>query len=463
MSQYPNRCPADRDGSTLEAQDAARCSRFLADDGGGGDGVEDLEKLSTRGRHLPYTSYEAFANGDAKEKDGLFNFLFQDQAEWMIGVPEYLQRALLNRPGADRIVALRIPIRRVRSFQERWDRAPREWDKARSRRGKARAAREKLQAEREMDEEIRGRNLDVVASSSLLATSSSSPQENKDNGTQTASDYTMNVSSRPYCFTLNKLTNLRRIEICNLSQNSCDWETLHRALFTLEFGSNSDVQLEDLSKIKPTAALQKKRRHRNKIRELCLTTQSTMGPEIDRILECFGGLEVLEIMTPSFQYHPWVTNWDPSLCRELKVLRNLSLDVLTTVTEAFGDQLEELVICFSGHEGPLQFKHPLTHLTRLAIRFTSLKRFYFEGLAQQCPLLEWIVIQYTWFSGSHPNHDDNVDGNPTAMSSERRPVYDRLNDGIVEALGQFTKLRTMLESETDRGPYDASSDDRGAG
>lgn len=509
--------------------------------------VIDLEKLSTRGRHLPYTSYESFANGDSMDQDGLFNFLFQDRKNWMIGVPEYLQRALLNRPGADRIVTLRIPIRRVRSFQDRLDRAPRMWAKARSirmwgssrtssmRREEERKARDRLRAAKSEEQETRARSVDVVAPSSSLATASLSSQETKGARTEGEPDHTVDVSSRPYCFTLNKLTNLRRIEICNLSQNYCDWETLRRALFTLEFGSDSGVDLEDLEKLKPTPALQKKRRRPSKIRELSLSTQSTMGPEIDSVLECFGGLEVFDIMTPNYQDHPWVTNWDPNLCKELRVLRvgeigrltvnkgsledlgrfwkleelrlridsgkvfqwvvdakkearrvsftgasgaqaragagarvvgggggeeallvnclphlkrlgvlnrqDLSLDVLTTITEAFGDQLEELVVCFSGQEGPLRFKHPLTNLTRLAIRFTNLLRFQFEGLPQQCPLLEWIIIQHTWFSGTHPDHD--VNGDPTAMSTERRPSSEILNSEIVEFLGQFTRLRTV--------------------
>ncbi|KAG0310457.1 hypothetical protein BGZ97_012544 [Linnemannia gamsii] len=525
--------------------------------------VIDLEKLSTRRRHLPYTSYEAYANGGSKDKDGLFNFMFRgDQAQWwMIGVPEYLQRALLNRPGADRILALRIPIRRVRSFQERRDRAPRNWIKSKSsrrRKGEARAGREMGSEEEDDDDDEEDDDEEeegcgsleavTVMSSTGAATTMARPPQPLESFLQKSKVNASNLgdeSSRPYCFTLNKLTNLRRVEICNLSQNKCDWETLRRALFTLEFGDDSGVQLKDLGKIKVTPELLKKRRHNNKIRELCLTTQSTMGPEIDGILECFGGLEVLEIMTHSFQDHPWVTNWDPSLCKELKVLRvgevarmtaskgsledlgrfcrleelrlridfanvfqwvvdakkeikaraargsgveevsspplsptsvreragaggareeedplsrclprlkklgvlnrqNLSLDVLTTVAEAFGDQLDELVICFSGHEGPLQFKRPLTHLTRLAIRFTNIKRFNFEGLAQQCPMLEWIIIQHTWFTGSHPDHDVNGEGsNPTAVSSEARPMYDRLNDAMVEALGQFTRLRTF--------------------
>ncbi|KAF9331343.1 hypothetical protein BGZ91_012160, partial [Linnemannia elongata] len=445
--------------------------------------VIDLVKLSTRGRLHPYTSYESFGSGDSVDQDGLFSFLFQDQEKWMIGVPDYLQRALLNRPGADRIVTLRIPIHRVRSFQDRLDRAPRAWTKSRSirmrgssstsstRREEELKERDRLKAARGEEEDTRGPSLDVVALSSQLATASLSLQGGKSARTAGESDHTVDVSSRPYCFTLNKLTNLRRIEICNLSQNYCDWETLHRALFTLEFGGDSGVDLEDLEKTKPTPALQEKRRRPSKIRELCLATQSTMGTEIDRVLECFGGLEVLEIMTPSYQYHPWVTNWDPSLCRELRVLKvgeigrltaskgsledlgrfrkleelRLRIDnVLTTVTEAFGDQLEELVICFSGQEGPLRFKHPLRNLTRLAIRFTNLLRFNFEILPQQCPLLEWIIIQHTWFSGNHPNYDVNGDeDNPVAMSRTTRPYYDILNREVVEVLGQFTRLRTV--------------------
>ncbi|KAG9072738.1 hypothetical protein KI688_000514 [Linnemannia hyalina] len=503
--------------------------------------VIDLEKLSTRGRQLHYTCYWCFADGDSRGQDGMFNCLFQDRENWMIGVPEYLQRALLNQPGADRIVTLRIPIRRLRSFQDRLDRAPRGWAMARSirmwgssrtssmRRGEERKARDRLRAAKKEEEETRGRSLDAVALSSLLTKASLSPEERKCTRTAGESDHTVDVSSRPYCVTLNKLTNLRRIEICNLSQNDCDWETLRRALFTLEFGGDSGVDLEDLGKMKPTPALQKKRRRPGKIRELCLTTHSTMGLGIDRVLECLGGLEVLEIITRSYQCYPWVTTWDPSLCRELRVLRvgeigrltestvsledlgrfwrleelrlridsghvfqwvvdakkearrvsvagasslraragavgggedallvnclphlkrlgvlnrqDLSADVLTTITEAFGDQLEELVICFSGQEGPLRFQHPLTNLTRLAIRFVSLLRFEFESLSQQCPLLEWIIIQHTRF---RPDRDANgSESHPTTMSTEGRPYHDILNHKIVDALGQFTRLRTV--------------------
>ncbi|KAF9134271.1 hypothetical protein BGW39_007581 [Mortierella sp. 14UC] len=516
--------------------------------------VMDLEKLSTRGRHLPYTAYEAFANGDTKDKDGLFNYLFRHAAKSMIGVPEYLQRAFLNGTkmtgiggtggggtgnygeggsgskegdlnGAGRIVALRIPIRRMRSFQDRQERVP------------------------------RPRARKMGSKTTTRSPTPAIPEENKDtNGTVTEAaavaigSHITDESLRPYCFKLDKLTHLRRIEICNLSQNGCDWDTLRRALLTVEYGPRGvDTQLQqDLNKTTAT------RTRPNKIRELSLTTQATFGPEVDKILDCFGGLEVLEITAPSFQYHPWVSNWDPSLCENLRVLRvgeisrlttskasledlgrfcrleelrlkvdhdlgflwvadakkearakakamakggsglqgslptlsgtatagtgrgvgkndnivagltgeedplshclprlkrlgllnrnNLSMNVVASTTEAFADQLEELVLSFFGNEGSIHFTHPnlnitLPHLTRLAIRFTSLQRFQFENLAQNCPALEWIIIQHMWYSGGHPEYDS---------TAERRSDYDQLNGFIVHELAQLTRLRTVF-------------------
>ncbi|KAG0279438.1 hypothetical protein BGZ95_001204 [Linnemannia exigua] len=509
--------------------------------------VMDLEKLSTRGRHLHYTAYEAFGNGDAMDNDGLYNYLFR-HSKSMIGVPEYLQRAFLNGigtgggrnggsesggwSGAGRIEALRIPIRRMRSFQDRQERAPR-----------PRAKKTKTT---------------TTTMSSTLSIS----EENKDANEGTvfkATPHIVDESLRPYCFKLDKLTHLRRIEICNLSQNDCDWETLRRALLTLEYGPSSgsgggvDVQAPSMKGVDKTT-----KKRPSKIRELSLTIQATIGPAIDEVLDCFAGLEVLEIMAPSFQCYAWVSNWNPTLCQNLRVLRvgdlgrlvtdktslkdlgrfcrleelrlrvdydsafqwvvdakkeawakakankametiglqgslssssekttgvsgrrasrnsnnmvdltgedplshclprlkrlgifsrnNLSLNVVATTTEAFGDQLEELVLSFSGNEGPILFTNPspnanlkhshisLPNLTRLALRFTNLQRLQLDNLAQHCPALEWIVLQHMWYSGGHLDYDSTL---------ERRQDYDRLNDSVVRELTQFTKLRTV--------------------
>ncbi|KAK3842974.1 MAG: hypothetical protein J3R72DRAFT_442095, partial [Linnemannia gamsii] len=510
--------------------------------------VMDLEKLSTRGKKLPYTAYEAFANGDTMDQDGLYNYLFR-HLKSTIGVPEYLQRAFLNGigtggdriggsesegwGGAGRIEALRIPIRRVRSFQDRQERAP-----------KPRAKKS-------------------GTTTTTMSSAPSIPEGNEDASKETvveATPHIMDESLRPYCFKLNQLTHLRRIEICNLSQNDCDWETLRRALLALEYGPSSssssggggvDIQLKELDKTT--------RKRPSKIRELSLTTQAIIEPAIDKILDCFAGLEVLEIMAPSFQCHAWVSNWNSTLCGNLRVLRvgdiaqlvtskeslkdlgrfcrleelrlkvdydsafqwvvdakkevrakaqadkamegaglqrslssssetttgasgrrasrnsnnmvdltgedplshclprlkrlgivnrnnNHSLNVVATTTEAFGDQLEELVLGFSGNEGPIPLTNPssspnlnhnhisLPHLTRLALRSTTLQRFQFDNLAQHCPALEWIVLQHMWYSGGHPDYDS---------SPEQRENYDQLNDAIVRELTQFTKLRTV--------------------
>ncbi|KAF9912894.1 hypothetical protein EC991_007506 [Linnemannia zychae] len=515
--------------------------------------VMDLEKLSTRRMPLPYTAYEAFANGDIKDKDGLFNYLFR-HAKSVVALPEYLQRALLNGTtlagiggtggdsagshsrdesgdwnGAGRIVALRIPIRRVRSFQDRHERAPR--PRARKTESKT-TARSAIPA---IPEESEGANGTVTDASAATE----------------AGPHIMDESLRPYCFKLDKLTHLRRIEICNLSQNEYDWETLRRAMLTIEFGScrsGGGIAMELQQDLNITAAIEKRP---SKIRELSLTTQATLGPAMDRILDCFGGLEVLEIMAPSFQYHPWVSNWNPRLCENLRVLKvgevsrlttskdslkdlgrfrrleelrlgvdhdfgfqwvvdakkeartkakvmvkdgsgmqgslstlpgcatagsrsglgknnknlmglteddpllqclprlkrlgifnrhSLSLDIVAITTEAFADQLEELVLSFSGNEGPIHFTHPnlnitLPYLTRLAIRFTNLQRFRFENLAQQCPALEWIIIQHMQHSDSNSEYDS---------TAERRSDYDRLNNSIVLQLTQLTRLRTIF-------------------
>ncbi|KAF9924732.1 hypothetical protein FBU30_005371 [Linnemannia zychae] len=482
--------------------------------------VIDLERLSTRGRDLPYIYYASFMNGDRNknEDDGLFHYMFQNRVYPMIGSAEYLQRALLNRPGADRIVTLRIPVRRVRSFLDRrGERAPRPRTVAKSERKLEMTKGEEENGVRKAQEQT-----EAIADSSILVVQES----------QSAVD----ESLRPYCFMLNKLTNLRRIEVCNLSQNECDWESLRRALFAVEFsGTFSGIQLKDIATIT---------KRPNKIRELILAFQATIGPSIDGILNIFGGLELLEIDTPSYQRHPLVTKWDPKLCRNLKVLRvgevggmiksnvsledlgkfekleelrlridvakgfqwivdakkeakrasirqeyeksrmrrvsasmgglldkdryvdplahclprlkrlgffnrfkSISSDVLLGVTEAFGDQLEELVVCFSDEEGSIYFQQPMPKLTRLALRFSSLQHFNFKDLSQHCPDLEWIIIQHTWFYGSYPNNIDSI-------TPERRHELDRMDDALVTELARLTRLRTVYfeGNFTMRGP-----------
>ncbi|KAF9103312.1 hypothetical protein BGX29_003490 [Mortierella sp. GBA35] len=569
--------------------------------------VMDLEKLSSRMQPLPYYYYPAFANGDIQEKDGLFNYLFRHPKS-TIGLPDYLQRAFLNRPGtgagtggepgglgsvpgglgsvpgglgsvpgkegAGRILALRIPIRRLRSFQQRQDRAVR----PRSKRSKEAGSRlnntEEVEEsddddDEEEEEEDEGegaqaqaqttKQLDEALMVSPSTTRSSFPtltHEAQDKDTEgefhygdkeqrvvkstaspSTSAHTADESSRPYCFTLNKLTHLRRLEICNVTENKCDWETLRRALFTLMFGS-SGVRLEDFNSDDETI------KRSNKIQEFSLTTQATIGPEIDGILKYFGGMQLLEIVAPSLQSHPWVSNWDPRLCGDMRVLRvgdisrltrdqasledlgrfcrldelRLKVDypqsfqwvvdakrrrrartVATSVTygsplsspsaptatpvaiaeaanrtplslpagdplwsclphlkrlglsnklkhssevfnnaiEAFGDQLQELCIYFTAREASVRFEHPLPKLTKLAIRATHLHQFDFSTLPQQCPSLEWLVIQCSWYSPSHSEHSD-------AAQQERFKLYEPMNETLVDSLVQLPNLRTVF-------------------
>ncbi|KAG0376446.1 E3 ubiquitin-protein ligase rnf13 [Mortierella sp. AD032] len=122
-------------------------------------------------------------------------------------------------------------------------------------------------------------------------------------------------SSKPYCFTLNKLVNLREIEIVHISGSDVDWETLERALLAMEYGDSSGFTRDTFD------ANNTKRP--NKIRELCLQFQGESKPILSRILSYFGGLEVLQINATESgtQNHPWLSNWDPALCRNLKALR----------------------------------------------------------------------------------------------------------------------------------------------
>lgn len=117
-------------------------------------------------------------------------------------------------------------------------------------------------------------------------------------------------SSKPYCFTLNKLVNLRRIEVFDITGNNTDWETLERALFTIEYG-DFGVQHDTFD--------HNTTKRPNKIRELCLQFQGSANRSMDRILSYFGGLELLEINATGSRTHnhPWLSNWDPALCAEI--------------------------------------------------------------------------------------------------------------------------------------------------
>ncbi|KAK3842937.1 MAG: hypothetical protein J3R72DRAFT_474451, partial [Linnemannia gamsii] len=262
-------------------------------------------------------------------------------------------------------------------------------------------------------------------------------------------------SSKPYCFTLNKLVNLRKIEIVHISGSDVDWETLERALLAIEYGDSSGVT-RDTFEANST-------KRPNKIRELCLQFQGESKPILSRILSYFGGLEVLQINATESgtQNHPWLSNWDPALCKNLKALRvGLMARLVTDPTslhdlgrfcrleelhiqlkklcltltsfdlgpklhhtlEALGTpHLEELVVTIHGAGVfiTLPNNHRLPNLRRLSFRSRFLSNIDYHSIAQACPQLESLVVQQPKYS--QPAQFDNsnekmVDSLPTTAS-----------------------------------------------
>ncbi|KAF9109473.1 hypothetical protein BGX27_007571 [Mortierella sp. AM989] len=307
--------------------------------------VIDLEKLCTRKR---------------SNLDGTFQELFSPY-RWSsmnsIGILDYLQRALLNQPGADRIQSLRIPIHRMRTFQQRHERAPRNRKKSRT-------------------EEGRNRRETQAANHSLEKGGPEiTPQADgvEDSGNKSGNNINPPIfssvtdeSQRPYCFTFNKLTNLRRLDVFWMTDNQCDWEALDRVLATLLFGNHRGIagaiEGKDNGERKENYQLL------NQIREFSLHTQSALGAPFHKILNYFEHLEVLELQSDSYQHNPWVSHWNPALCRDLKVLRMGTSALWNGTSTAFEDlgrleSLEELRITINN---PLHFQWVVDAKMKLA-------------------------------------------------------------------------------------------------
>ncbi|KAF9936470.1 hypothetical protein BGZ65_002355, partial [Modicella reniformis] len=185
----------------------------------------DLEKLSARGRRRggpEGVEFLACVRGSrdlapTTGKEGVFQRhlsprLYSELC--CIGVLDYLQRAILNIPGADRIQSLRVPAHRMKTLQQRHDRVP----------------RRRLQKEPQQQNAECEKNSTESSDNTHEQESTNDIQAN--DGTRSSGD--IGNTLKPYCFTFKKLTSLRRLEVCYMTGNDCDWETLDRVLETLQ-------------------------------------------------------------------------------------------------------------------------------------------------------------------------------------------------------------------------------------
>ncbi|KAI1316233.1 hypothetical protein EDD11_010280 [Mortierella claussenii] len=463
----------------------------------------DLEKLSTRVRSSDGPSgwknmLSARCNKDNLHptgKEGVFARFFAP-CRWekelsKVGALDYLQRALLNRPGADRIKSLRIPMHRLRTYQQRHERVGRLGRKNR---------RSRIRTETQKEEMEQSENETVEQGQSRPGATPAAGR-----------------SDPPYCFTFNKLTKLRRLEVCGLTENTCDWKTLERVIFTLQRGHHHGYPAENDARNNATHQ-QQGPRPLNQIREFAIQAQSLLDYRFSRILNYF---DHLELSVP-----PMDLKLDPQLCQHLRVLRMgtsslftigssrfsdlgrlVSLEELrinyktptlfqwiidakrgvarcrklrasqsvplnieednanreaararirqadTTsrqdtlalsnclpklkylgfhassingiasvndAIEAFGDQLEELVLRASSSLEAGRIGHPLPLLTRLAIRGDIILQFDFKSLVENCPTVELLALQ------------------PQVMAECQD------DDAMVEALVQLPRLRSVF-------------------
>ncbi|KAF8940351.1 hypothetical protein BGZ58_006814 [Dissophora ornata] len=470
--------------------------------------VLDLEKLCTRSPRKKGLANTSWKWNEQFERDllattgkgAIFQRMYAppwwEKKLTVIGILDYLQRGILNKPGADRIQSLRIPMHRMRTFLRRHERAPVLQSKSSSTDDIVQPEGSRV-AEQPLEEEIesttlKGVNENPHDANSYIPEDRNTPPQNSDE------------SERPYCFTFNKLTNLHRLEVCYMTENKCDWETLDRVLCTIQCGNHIG---------KSDDAIQRTGvRQLNQIRELSIQTQSALEVGFTKILNYFEHLEVLELQSNCYQYRQWFWHWDPKLCCNIKALRmgtsmmyrehaatfedlgrfiNLEelrivvnnprqfqwvidakrnalprrqptgleiiqpalscrgdVDVqsnhclpklkrlgvsitgenpiasLNSLTEAFGNQLEEFIFRMSYSSESATFVHSLPCLTKLAIRGDVLIRFDYASLVQQCPMLELLALQHTYYTRSEPNFADD--------------------QAIVDALVKLTNLRCLF-------------------
>ncbi|KAF9279767.1 hypothetical protein BGZ68_007707 [Mortierella alpina] len=256
--------------------------------------VLDLQKLYTRGQTwMAPTLY--FTRGRrinaTTGKNGVFarDFSLFSREFQHLGAADFLQRAILSQPGADRIRTLRIPISRLRTYQQRHERAPRP-GKISSRTEKARRRVEEQHQQHQQD-----------------------PHPYTVDGAVQAHSRSCAGIAQPPWFTWDKLTNIRRLEIFNMTENACDWETLRRVLGTIQYG---DYQAQPGTHHDTAVGF----KDLDTIREFSLETQGGLR-DFTTILGFLRRLEVLEVLSDDVLNRPFLLHWDPMVCENLKALR----------------------------------------------------------------------------------------------------------------------------------------------
>ncbi|GJJ70775.1 hypothetical protein EMPS_03125 [Entomortierella parvispora] len=402
------------------------------------------------------------------------------------GALDFLQRALLDKlsgglvdvsgettaaggraSNQGTIWSLRIPAYRLRTYQLRQDRVPR------------------LSRKKSGTQGI----LSSDQEPSMLPRSEGNLSRNGD-GPNTP----ISPAWKPYGFTLERLTHLRRLEVCNLNDNLQNWKTLERVVAFLNRSREEVARDEDP---------QRQPRIQNTIREFTIQVQGDIRAEyqLHKILAHLSNLEVLGIYTSeanticrklwtpdlswgqnlkslkigtqctlscseSFTFlgsfrnlvsltivvsQPHVFQWivDKKASRRRRLNRqqslmpmvpfdtiasaqpkgphdhsniedclpnlrqlsmkncegNIFLGPANSAAEAFGDQLEELVLQISYLDRfipAVGFLYPFRNLVRLALRGSSLVRFFecktSSSLAECCPSLEKLALQVDYYN-----------------------------------------------------------------
>ncbi|KAG0309845.1 hypothetical protein BGZ98_005385 [Dissophora globulifera] len=319
----------------------------------------DLEKFCTRkrrrrratSRYLTWLPSEFGQLGPTTGKDSAFSRYFS--LSWSnaristLGVADYLQRALLNSPGADRIQCLRIPMHRMRTFQQRHERAPR----PRQSRTKPVGQIDILHEPAVVDDP---RSLPALRVNKGAVDTNNVINDDKEDRDNSSRSFFANMDEllRPYCFTFNKLTNLRRLEVYSVSNNPCDWETLGRVLSTLVFGShhgepeilsaaasnNTTTTTTGTTASNRNGSNSGRKRlplAQNQIREFHLHTESGLDSRTGKLLNVFDHLEVLELQPVHITDQYWIADWELQRRQRLKALRMGSTTLLGVVMSSY--------------------------------------------------------------------------------------------------------------------------------
>ncbi|KAG0041656.1 hypothetical protein BGZ83_001486 [Gryganskiella cystojenkinii] len=183
---------------------------------------------------------------------------------------------------------------------------------------------------------------------------------------------------RPYRFTFDELTRLRRLEVFYLTDSRQNWETLEHVVASLQRGWKPQTRGE-----------QDPGRDPRMIRELSISSHGDdeHGPDLQRILDHFDKLEVLEIQSTASGHYPelWATakpkssssSWWGQHLRTLRVVPCSTMSAMPT----------------------LQFLGQFKNLVKLAIAV----------MPAQAQVFQWIVDQRTAHYRQYQQHQQQQD------------------------------------------------------